>query len=257
LNVSAHYRSGIGPDGEVDADTLTMLRAMPLGLRGVTNPIAAAGAEGPERLADARRNAPLTLLTFERVVSLLDYENYARAFPGIGKARGDVLSVDGISCIFLTVAGATGGPPGDDVLANLIDSISAASDPSQRFDVGAYSQRYFRLKAKIAVDPRYVADDVLEAVSAALLASFGFDARDLGQSVTAAEVVSLIHAVAGVVAVDLDELLPYTGDPAPADPVLDAVPAFGARWDAAARAALPAELLLINPAAILLEEMAP
>ena len=61
---------------------LTMLRAMPLGLRGVTNPIAAGGAEGPEQLADARRNAPLTVLTFERVVSLLDYENYARAYPG-------------------------------------------------------------------------------------------------------------------------------------------------------------------------------
>jgi hypothetical protein len=87
VNVGAHYRSGIGPDGEVDAGTLTMLRAMPLGLRGVTNPVPARGAEGPERLADARRNAPLTLLTFERVVSLLDYEDYARAYPGIGKAR--------------------------------------------------------------------------------------------------------------------------------------------------------------------------
>ena len=96
-NVTARYRSGIGPDGEVDAGTLTMLRAMPLGLRGVTNALPASGAEGPEQLADARRNAPLTLLTFERVVSLLDYENYARAFPGIGKARGDVLWIDGAS----------------------------------------------------------------------------------------------------------------------------------------------------------------
>ncbi len=234
LNVSARYRSGIGPNGEVDAGTLTMLRAMPLGLRGVTNPIAAAGAEGQEQLADARRNAPLTLLTFERVVSLLDYENYARAFPGIGKARGDVLSVDGTSRIFLTVAGATGGPPGADVLTNLIGSIGAASDPSQRFDVGAYAQRYFSLKAKVAVDPRYVAADVLAEVSAALLAGFGFDARDLGQSVTAAEVVTLVHRVAGVVAVDLDELLPTSDDPVPADPAATAVPAFGARWDAIA-----------------------
>ncbi len=255
LNVAARYRSGIGPDAEVDAGTLAMLHAMPLGLRGVTNPIAAAGAEGPEQLADARRNAPLTLLTFERVVSLLDYENYARAFPGVGKARGDVLSVDGISRIFLTVVGATGGLPGDDVLANLIGSIRAASDASQRFDAGAYAQRYFSLKAKVAVDPRHVAADVLVAVSSALLAGFGFDARDLGQSVTAAEVITLIHTVAGVVAVDLDELLLYTDDPVPGDPAATAVPAFGARWDAATRTALPAELLLINPAGVVLEEM--
>ena len=97
---TARYRSGIGPDGEVAAGTLTMLRAMPLGLRSVTNALPASGAEGPERLADARRNAPLTLLTFERVVSLLDYENYARTFPGIGKARGDVLWIDGASACF-------------------------------------------------------------------------------------------------------------------------------------------------------------
>jgi predicted phage baseplate assembly protein len=257
LNVAARYRSGIGPDGEVAAATLTMLRAMPLGLRGVTNPIAAAGAEGPEQLADARRNAPLTLLTFDRVVSLLDYENYARAFPGIGKARGDVLWVDGALRIFLTVGGATGGPPGDDVLANLIGSIAAASDPAQRFDADAFVQRYFSCKARIAVDPRHVAADVLAAVSTALLAGFSFDARDLGQSVTAAEVVTLIHSVAGVLAVDLDELLPYTDDPVPADPAATAVPAFGARWDSAQRAALPAELLLINPAGVVLKEMTP
>lgn len=257
VNLAAHYRSGIGPDGEVNAGTLTLLRAMPLGLRGVTNPTPASGAEGPEKLADARRNAPLTLLTFERVVSLLDYEDYARAYPGIGKARGDVLWVDGASLIYLTVAGATGGAPGADVLVNLVSSIGNASDPSQRFLAGAYGQRYFSSGARVAVDPHYVAADVLAAVSTALQAAFGFSARELGQSVTAAEVVTLIHTVAGVVAVDLYELLPYTDDPPPADTALTAVPAFGARWDAVSRKATPAELLLINPAAISLAEMAP
>ena len=102
VNVAARYRSGIGPDGEVAAATLTMLRAMPLGLRGVTNAVPASGAEGP---GAAGRRAPqraVDLLTFERVVSLLDYENYARAYPGIGKARGDVLWINGASMVFLT-----------------------------------------------------------------------------------------------------------------------------------------------------------
>jgi hypothetical protein len=257
VNVAARYRSGSGPDGEVAAGTLTMLRAMPLGLRGVTNPIAASGAAAPEQLADARRNAPLTLLTFERVVSLLDYENYARGYPGIGKARADVLWVDGASVVHLTVAGATGGPPGDDVLANLPASIAGASDLSQRFMVAAHAHRYFTCGAQIAIDPRYRFDDVQAAVSATLLQNFGFAARDLGQSVTAAEVMALIHTVAGVVAVDLTELQPYTDGPPPAASVLDAVPAFGARWDAASRTATPAELLLINPAALSLVEMQP
>ncbi len=257
VNVAARYRSGIGPDGEVDAATLTMLRAMPLGLRGVTNAVPASGAEGPEQLADARRNAPLTLLTFERVVSLLDYENYARAYPGIAKARGDVLWIDGASMVFLTLAGATGGAPGDDVLRNLGLSIAGASDPSQRFEAAAFVPRYFSLGAAVAIDPRYVFADVQAAVQSLLLVSFGFDARDLGRSVTAAEVMALIHTVPGVVAVDLTELLPYSDDAPPANTVLDAVPAFGARFDVATKVRTPAELLLINPAGITLTEMAP
>ena len=257
VNVAARYRSGIGADGEVDAATLTMLRAMPLGLRGVTNVVPASGAEGPEQLADARRNAPLTLLTFERVVSLLDYRNFARAYPGIGKARGDVLWIDGAAMVFLTVAGATGGAPGDDVLTNLGLSIAGASDPSQRFEVAAFVQRYFSLGAAVAIEARHVFADVQAAVQSLLLASFGFDARDLGQSVTAAEVMALMHTVPGVVAVDLTELLPYSDDAPGANTVLDAVPAFGARFDAATKTKTPAELLLINPAGITLTEMAP
>ncbi|MDB5732067.1 MAG: hypothetical protein JWQ03_1962 [Variovorax sp.] len=254
-NVTARYRSGIGPDGEVAAGTLTMLRAMPLGLRAVTNPVAANGAEGPEQLADARRNAPLTLLTFERVVSLLDYENFARSYPGIGKARGDVLWGNGAARVHLTVAGATGGAPGADVLDHLASSIAGASDPSQHFGIAAYAQRYFSCGALVAIDARYLFADVQAAVSAALRRGFGFAARDLGQSVTAAEVMTLVHAVAGVVAVDLTELQPCTDSPPAFGTVLDAVPAFGARWDAATRSALPAELLLINPAALTVLEM--
>jgi hypothetical protein len=257
VNVAAKYRSGIGPDGEVDAGTLTMLRAMPLGLRGVTNPIPASGAEGPEQLAAARRNAPLTLLTFERVVSLLDYENYARAYPGIGKARGDVLWTNGMSLVYLTVAGATGGAPGTDVLTHLQQSIAGASDPSQRFVAAAYVQRYFTLSAEVAVDPRYLFADVRASVLATVLAAIGFDARDLGQSVTAAEIMALVHTVPGVIAVDIVELLPYTDGPTPSSTSLDAVPAFGARYDSASGLQTPAELLLINPAGITLTEMAP
>ena len=255
VNVAARYRSGIGPDGEVDTGTLTMLRAMPLGLRGVTNPVPAAGAEGPEQLADARRNAPLTLLTFDRVVSLLDYQDYARAYPGIGKARADVLWTAGANLVHLTVAGATGDAPGDDVMTNLPKSIAAASDPSQRFAVAAYVQRYFSCGAQLAIDPRYRFADVQTAVAASLLQGFGFAARDLGQSVTAAEVMALIHTVAGVLAVDLTELQPYADGPPAASAVLDAVPAFGAFLKSGEAKPTPAELLLINPAALTLTEM--
>src|SRR5581483_11154218 len=72
-NIRARYRKGIGIDGLVKAGQLSMLLSRPLGVKGVTNPEASTGAQDPEQLDDARANAPLKVLTLERVVSLSDY----------------------------------------------------------------------------------------------------------------------------------------------------------------------------------------
>jgi hypothetical protein len=53
------------------------------------------------------------------------------------------------------------------------------------------------------IDPHRVAADVSAAVRATLLQRFGFDARELGQSVSATEVMAAAQRVAGVVAVNL------------------------------------------------------
>jgi hypothetical protein len=193
----------------------------------VSNPLPASGAQGPEQLHDARRNTPLTLLAFERVVSLSDYQDFARAFPGIGKARADLAWVDGSSRVLLSVAGATGGAAGAEVMDNLRQAIADLSDPSQPFVLGASVLRYFRCTARVAIDPRHEADTVLAACRTKLQRAFGFDARDLAQSVTAA-------------ASDMQ-----------------VVPAFGGRWDGAAKAMKPAELMLLNPAALELAEATP
>ncbi|MDE2415123.1 MAG: hypothetical protein KGM60_10220, partial [Comamonadaceae bacterium] len=256
MNLRAGYRTGIGADGEVAAGTLTMPRAMPLGLRGVSNPLPAGGAQDPERLEDARRNATLTLLAFERVVSLPDYQDFARAFPGIGKARADLVVVHGAPRVLVSVLGVTGGAPDAQVLQNLTQAITDLSDPSQHFDLNAAALRYFRCTAGLVIDPQYETDAVLAAGSAALLQAYGFDARDLAQPVTAAAVTTLLQRLPGVVAVQLQLLQPY-GAGSPLSGVAEVLPAFGARWDDAAGAMQAAELLLINPAAVQLLEATP
>jgi hypothetical protein len=64
-----------------------------------------------------------------------------------------------------------------------------------------------------------------------------------------------MHEVPGVTAVTLQALVPYADGPLPPDSVPAALPAFGARRDAQTAAVVPAELLLINPAAIEVTEM--
>lgn len=256
-NVTATYRSGIGADGEVDAGTLTVLRTIPLGIRSVANPVAASGAESPERLENARQNAPVTVVTFERVVSLTDFEDFARTFPGIGKALADRLQVDGRDVVHVTVAGATGGAPGGDVLDHLRDAIAGAGDTANDFQVNAFSLRYFTVDARVAIDPRRIPAEVLDAVAERLRDAFSFERRSFGQSVTPSEVVARIHEVAGVLGTDLESLAEYIEGEAPAPSPVPVEPIVSrrARWDPDARVFVPADLLLVNPVGITLAEM--
>jgi hypothetical protein len=86
-NVAAQYRVGTGLAGMLDAGQLSLLLTRPLGVKGVVNPLPTTGAADPESPDDARRNAPLTVLTLDRIVSLQDYEDFARAFAGVGKSK--------------------------------------------------------------------------------------------------------------------------------------------------------------------------
>jgi hypothetical protein len=81
-----------------------------------------------------------------------------------------------------------------------------------------------------------------------LLTAFAFAARSFAQPVTAAEVIAVIQAVPGVIAVDLNTLTPDTGTaPAQQPPTLLSTDPGGV--------GLGAELLTINPSGIKLKEM--
>jgi hypothetical protein len=119
-NVHATYRKGIGTDGLVGAEQLSLLLTAVLSVRGVRNPLAASGAEDPEPQDEARSNAPLTVLTLDRVVSLHDYEDFARAYAGIAKALATWIWTGETREVFVTVAGPGGRLVGDDLLGNLV-----------------------------------------------------------------------------------------------------------------------------------------
>jgi hypothetical protein len=253
-NVVAEYRTGLGLAGEVRAGSLTLLQTRPLGVRDVTNPVPASGAADPERLDDARTNAPLTVLTLDRIVSLQDFEDFARAFAGIGKAQAAAVWNGETQIIHITVASAGGAPiaPGSALIANLIEAIDSVRDPSQQVVVAGYQPLYFDLHANLIVAPRREAARVKAGARAALLAAFAFGQRAFGQAVTAAEVLRVIQTAPGIVAVDLDQLfVPAAGPSRPSDR-LPFLAAAIAGWDG--QSIRPAQLLIVNPAGIVLSE---
>ena len=69
------------------AGQISLLQSRPLGLKGGDQPAASHRRGRPRTARQARRNAPLTTLTLDRLVSLQDYEDFTRAFAGIAKAQ--------------------------------------------------------------------------------------------------------------------------------------------------------------------------
>lgn len=207
-NVVATYRKGSGPGGLVKDGQLSLLMSRPLGLKGATNPLPAEGASPPETRDAARTNAPLTVMTLGRIVSLRDYEDFARAFAGVGKALATWTWVGEQRGVLVTVAGVGGAAiaPGGTLHKNLLAAMRAAGDPSVPLNLANYNKRFFRLKSKVGVHVDYVAETVLAEVVRSLRAHFSFEARRFGQDVTLSEVVSVMQSVAGVVAVDVDQL---------------------------------------------------
>jgi predicted phage baseplate assembly protein len=254
-NISAKYRVGTGLAGNVQAGQITQLITRPLGTKSVVNPAAAVGGADPESLAGARQNAPLTVLTLDRIVSLADFEDFARAFAGIGKAQATWLWAGRQRLVHITVAGAGGGavPATSDLFRNLQAGMNAARHPQQPVEIDSYAPSQFRVVARLLVDRAFIAANVLLAVQQAVASAFSFERRYLGQAVTASELVAVMQGVKGVVAVDLDKLH-FDGEPAASNPRL---PARVATWDEATRDVKPAELLTVHPQGIVLTEMTP
>jgi predicted phage baseplate assembly protein len=225
-NVTAIYRVGTGLEGVVGPDKLTMLMSRPLGVRDVRNPLASSGAEDPEQLDDARENAPLTVLTLDRVVSLLDYEDFARGFAGIGKAAVTLLWTGETQTVHLTIGLAGGGVPTDQSrpLVDLRGAIDAARHPLRPVVAQGYAARPFSITAGVAVAAEYEGDSVLRDVASALLAHFAFTSRRFAQDVTESETIAVMQAVKGVVYIDLDALA-FIGGGAAVDGRLEARPA--------------------------------
>lgn len=247
-NVRATYRKGLGVAGNVRAEALTQLLSRPLGLKSVSNLLAAEGGTDPETATVARATMPLMTRTLGRAVSVLDYEDFARAFTGIAKAQAAVLRAAVGTVIAITIAG-----PDNTVLTatnpvwqNLASALKDSGDPHVRVQLLAHQASTFQIGLRVKCDPAYETKTVLAAVEAALRAHYAFAVRELGQPVQQSDVIACAQAVLGVVAVDLDLL--YGGTKPVSQTVRSRqVRLLASRMRVEGGVALAAELLTLHP----------
>jgi hypothetical protein len=153
--------------------------------------------------------------------------------------------------VHITVASSSGSrvERGTDLHTNLVKAIDAMRDPvarvAERVIVDSFSLQPFSMQAGVIIDSRYLTEDVLARAEEELRRTFSFENRNFGQFVTAAEILAVIQAVEGVIAVDLDRL-ERDDSPKSGTSLTAVLQAKKARIDEETGAILPAELLLLN-----------
>ncbi len=242
-NVRATYRKGSGTSGHVAANQITQLMTRPLGVKSVTNPQAPAGAEDAETAGDVRNNAALTVLTLNRVVSVADYENFARSFPGVAKVLATLISTSRVSGMFVTLAGTGGSEISQDdpLYTRIFFAMQKAGDPTITLKLQSYRKALFRIAARIKVEADFAEADVLQRVQNTVRSSFSFENRSFGQAVTLKEVSNTIQDVPGVVTAEVYNLYRLEKEPALNNTLIAAIPTVGANGEVSA-----AELLIAD-----------
>jgi hypothetical protein len=194
---------------------------------------------------------------------LQDFEDFAGTFAGIGKAQAVPLWRGENRVVHITIAGASGETvdEGSAHYNNLLEAINAFRNPVEEVQVASYWPRHFWLEARVLIDELYLEEKVLAQVESALKSAFSFEKRSIGQNVTKAEIVSEIHRVEGVIAIDLDEFY-FKGEKVEPPPGAekpepkDSLQANEAKYSEANEDKVePGELLLIDPTGIILEPM--
>ena len=265
-NVRAVYRTGLGRSGNSRAKQISQLATRPLGVKEVVNPMPATGGADRETIEQARANVPVGITSLDRLVSVRDYEDFARGFAGIAKASAVRDDAGAATGVFLTVAGAddmTLDPEGD-LLRALAESLRLRADPALAVPrIAPRRLMLLFLSARVEIDPDHLWDDVAARVRERLLRDLGFDRRGLAQPLPRSIVLAHIQAVRGVVSVVIDAFGAIAGPedgrpPGPtevASQVADAVKgsarecvdARPSSWSDEARRMRPAELLYLSP----------
>jgi predicted phage baseplate assembly protein len=205
-NVKSTYRNGIGKPGNVKAERISLLQTRPLGVKSVINPLSASGGADKESRDQARENAPLAVMSLDRLVSVQDYADFTRTFAGIGKAAARKLSDTKHQLVHVTIAGADDIPidATSDVYQNLLIALRKFGDCDLPVQLELRELVVLVLSANVRLATDYQWEPVATEIRAALLDAFGFQKRALGQPALLSEFISAIQKIKGVVYVDVD-----------------------------------------------------
>jgi predicted phage baseplate assembly protein len=211
-NVHATYRWGQGRSGNLAAGAIvTLVDSLP-GLQAVTNPEPTSGGADRESADQIRANAPASIRTFGRAVSIDDYTSLTLSFPGVERARAAWVRVDHQGhpvrpAVHITIAASNGLPLAQQTsfARRLRDFLDASRDPNIPLRLLDFDPVDVYCRAKVVVAPDHGHKATNRAAVAALSATANpdgsvgfFAALGFGESVYLSAVYAALAAVEGV-----------------------------------------------------------
>jgi uncharacterized phage protein gp47/JayE len=199
-NVVATYRYGAGALAPA-AETLTSVLTPQPGLKGVKNPLQPTGGADADSAAKLRSQAPRSVLTFNRAVSLDDYAVIAQGASGVTQvATGfvfDPLSQRPVVTIW--VAGDSGA------VGAVKAAINGVAVPNQGLNVLVAKPITAVLRLTYILDPRFDDATARTALTTALVdpdvGLLGTYVIGIGQSIYESQIDAACLAVPGVLAI--------------------------------------------------------
>lgn len=225
-SLTATYRVGNGPAGNVGADAIANIVTAQAGITRVRNPLPAGGGTAPEPKEQVRLYAPQAFRTQERAVTEADYAVAAQRHPDVQRATARFRWTGSWYTVFVTID-RKGGRPVDPAFQTEV------RDFLERFRLAGYDLEVERpmfvslhIALTVCVTPGYIRSAVKEA----LLEIFsnadlpdgrrGFfhpDNFSFGQPVYLSQIVAVAMRVPGVHWVDTSDQPPNRfqrwGDP--------------------------------------------
>ncbi|MDJ0836716.1 MAG: hypothetical protein QNK37_09370 [Acidobacteriota bacterium] len=199
-NIRLAYRVGSGLAGNLDAGSLIKPVKPHWLVEKVRQPMDASGGGEMEPVENLRENAPSTVLTLDRAVSLNDFAALLEGRSNIWQARAFQLPTPRGSgeTIEIVVVPAGGGLMGESE-TELKEYVTAHAVPGVKVQLKDFRTTRFTLDITAAIQTdQFDAEKTTEAVRTAVLDAFSLQNRKLGQPVYLSEVYHVVEGITGV-----------------------------------------------------------
>ncbi len=207
-SVVATYRAGRGGNGNVRARQVTQALTRPLSVSSVVNPLPASGGADADTAESLRARATTGLQSLGCAVTLDDYGDLARSWPGVGKAKASMGNDgSGRAVVVIDVAGVGPAPLLDD--SDLVRSLQTSlTGPEPTVEVLVRSVEMLTMFVRVRAVPvaGWDWETIESATRAALDRAFGFATRQIGQDVLLADLLVATQSVPGVVSTSITGL---------------------------------------------------